>query len=136
MSSVQHEAEGRSLPSGHLRSAETQWLRWGRSAFALLVVVSLAALAIANIVTHARWHEVEDGVLWAERAEGVSAVDVAQGSPAARAGIERGDVLLAVNNAPIRAPADVIEYQHTAREGTRLNYALARLGRRELVNVT
>ena len=50
---------------------------------------------------YARWHEVEDGVLWSARAEGVTAVEVAPDRPAARAGIERGDVLLAVNGAPV-----------------------------------
>ena len=45
--------------------------------------------------------------------------------PARRAGIERGDVLLAVNGAPVETPADVVEYQHRGREGTRLAYTLA-----------
>ena len=64
--------------------------------------LSSAGLGVANIVTHAKWHEVEDGVFWGARAEGVTAVEVAAGSAGARAGIERGDLLLAVNGAPIR----------------------------------
>src|SRR5262245_30583253 len=48
-------------------SNESPWLVWGRSAFALAVVAILLALGVANIVTRARWHEVEDGVLWAAR---------------------------------------------------------------------
>ena len=43
-------------------------------------------------------------MLWGDRAEGVTAVEVAAGSPAARAGIQRGDVLLAVNGAPVETP--------------------------------
>jgi PAS domain S-box-containing protein len=95
----------------------------------------LGALGIANIVTSASWHEVEDGVLWGSRIEGVTAVEVAAGSPGARAGIQRGDLLLAVNGAPVHTPADVVEYQHSGQEGTRLTYTLVRLGTHQLTDV-
>jgi two-component system, NtrC family, sensor kinase len=108
---------------------------WGRSASALLVVVFLGVLGIANIATHARWHEVEDGVLWGVRPEGVTAIEVSPGSAAQRAGIERGDLLVAVDGAPVRTQADVVEYQHAAHEGTRLDYVLVRLGARQVVDV-
>src|SRR6185295_14389522 len=89
--------------------AESRGLVWGRSAGALIVVLLLAALGVANIGLRARWHEAEDGVLWGARSEGVTAVDVAAGSPAARAGVERGDVLLAINGSHVQAAGDVIE---------------------------
>ena len=50
--------------------------------------------------------------------------------PAATAGIERGDVLLAVNGNAGPDPADVVEYQHRGTQGTRLTYTLLRLGTR------
>jgi hypothetical protein len=78
---------------------------------------------------------VEDGVLWASRAEGVTALEIARGSAAAEAGIQRGDVLIAVNGEPIEAPADVIEYQHGSRQGTRLSYTLLRLGAQQALQV-
>ena len=112
------------------------WLAWGRSAFALAVVISLLGLGLANIATWGRWHEVEDGVLWGSRSEGVTALEVAPGSPAAKAGILRGDVLLGVNGGPVQTPADVIEYQHHAREGTRLTYALVRLDTQQALEVS
>ncbi len=114
---------------------EPRWMAWGRSLFALTVAVVLLALGTANIVTRARFHEVEDGVLWAARTEGVTAAEVAPGSPAAGAGIERGDVLLAVNGAAVRNPADVIEYQHSGHAGTRLTYTLVRLGTQQALDV-
>src|SRR5262245_65210347 len=80
------------------------WLAWSRSAFAVAVVIVLVALGIANIALYTRWHEVEDGVLWGSRPEGVTALDVVAGSAAAAAGIERGDVLLAVNGTSIESP--------------------------------
>ena len=116
--------------------AESLWRRWGRPAFAAAIVVLLIALGIANIVLRARWHEVEDGVLWNARAEGVTAVLVAPGSAAARAGVEPGDVLLAVNGTPVQTTAEAIEYQHRAYAGTRLAYTLLRLGSRQALEVS
>ena len=102
-------------------------LAWGRSVFAAAVFITLAALGIANISLHARWHEVEDGVLWAARSDGVTALEAAPGSAAARAGIQRGDVLLAVNGSPVDTPAEVIEHQHSGRDGMRLTDTVIRL---------
>ena len=99
----------------------TRWIAWGRSLFALVVVGMLLALGVANIAQRAQLHQVEDGVLWADRAEGVTAVEVAGGSPAASAGIQRGDVILAINGAPIERRAEVDEYQRRGSEGTRLS---------------
>jgi len=115
----------------HAAPAEARWLVWGRSAFAVTVVALLVALGIANVAVYSRWHEVEDGVLWSARSEGVTAADVATGTAAATAGIERGDVLLAVNGSPVQTPSDVVEYQHRGHAGTRLVYTLLRSGTRQ-----
>ncbi|HEX3702326.1 MAG TPA: ATP-binding protein [Vicinamibacterales bacterium] len=115
---------------------EHPWLVWGRSAFALAVVVTLLILGIANMATFGRWHEVEDGVLWGFQADAVTALDVAQGSAGAAAGIKRGDVLLGINNSPVQTPGDVVEYQHRAHAGTRLDYALVRLGTQQALQVS
>src|SRR5438445_9759024 len=65
-------SDNRPTPSaGAPEPLETRWITWGRSLLAVAVVSVLVALGIANITTRARWHEVEDGVLWAARAEGV-----------------------------------------------------------------
>src|SRR5262245_59997010 len=87
------------MPSPILISAhaESRWLSWGRSAAATLVAIVLIALGTANIVTRAQWAEVEDGVHWDNRSEGVAAIEVARDSAAAVAGIMPGDILLAVD---------------------------------------
>ena len=69
---------------------------WSRALLAVGVVAILLCLAIANAVVRANWSEVEDGVLWVETPDGLVAEDVAPGSAADVAGIEPGDVLLAV----------------------------------------
>ena len=120
----------------HAEPDEARWLAWGRSLFAVAVVMVLVILGIANVAMYSRWHEVEDGVLWSARAEGVAASEVVPGSAAAAAGIERGDVLLAVNGAPVMSPADVVEYQHRSHAGTRLAYTLLRLGTRQGLEVS
>ena len=101
-----------------------------------LVAVVLMMLGIANIATRARLHEVEDGVFWAERSEGITAAEVAPDSAAGKAGIARGDVLVSVNGDPVETRAQVLEYQHRAREGTRLAYTLLRLGEQRALEVT
>src|SRR5262245_34860102 len=103
---------------------EPSWRAWGRPVFAVTVVAELITLGVVNIVMRAQWHEVEDGVLWASRAEGVKAVEVVSGAAGARAGVQRGDVLLAVNGAPVETAADVLEHQHRGAFGTRLSYTL------------
>ncbi len=123
-------------PVNQVDPLEARWLTWGRSAFAVIVVIVLIALGIANVAMYSRWHEVEDGVLWSARAEGVTAIEVATGSAAAAVGIERGDVLLAVNGSPVQTPAEVVEYQHSGHEGTRLAYTLLRLGTRQVLEVS
>src|SRR5476651_1831695 len=115
----------------HIEPVEARWLVWSRSVFAVTVVALLVALGLANIATKPRWHEVEDGVLWSARAEGVTAIEVAAGTAAAEAGIRRGDVLLAVNGSPVQTPSDVIEYQHRGHAGDRLHYVLLRAGARQ-----
>ncbi len=115
---------------------EGRWLVWGRSVFAIAVVLVLIALGAANIQMRAHYHEAEDGVFWSPRAEGVVAAEIAAGSAAASAGIQRGDVLLAVNGSAVQTPADVIEYEHRGVPGTRLTYTLARLGAHQALEVS
>ena len=115
---------------------EGRWHAWGRSVFAVCVVMILLALGVANIAMRLQWHEVEDGVLWNQRVEGVTAVEVAPGSAGARAGIQSGDVLVAVNGQSVESVGDVIEFQHRGAEGTRLAYTLVRLGVRQALTVS
>ncbi len=112
------------------------WWTRGRSLLALAVVVVLLALGIANIAMRARVLEVEDGVLWGARPEGVTALEVAGGSAAARAGVRGGDILLAVDGHLVETPADVMDHQERGRDGTTLAYTLVRLGAGQALEVS
>src|SRR5262249_21928498 len=127
----------RGLPvSNRHESSDAARRPWGRSIFALVVAATLVVLGVANIVVRAQWHEVEDGVFWGARAEGVTAVDVAPGSAADIAGIQPSDILLAINGTPIQSPSDVISYHHRGHDGTRLSYSLVRLGTKQALEVS
>lgn len=102
---------------------------------ALAVVIALLGLGLSNVYIRATWHEVEDGVLWVSRSNGVTAAELADRAPAARAGVRLGDVLLAVDGRPVDSPADVVAAAHVAGAGRSLTYTLLRLGSREIVQV-
>src|SRR5436190_23469556 len=76
---------------------------WG--VFALVGV--LLCFGALNIAVRATWHKLEDGVLWEARPEGVVAAEVAARSTAMAAGIRAGDVLVAVDGAPVDSPEAV-----------------------------
>ncbi len=106
------------------------WPFWAvaPNAITILVAAALLALATANLVSRAGWNPVEDGVLWESRPEGVVASEVLPGTPAARAGVRPGDLLIAIDGAPIDRPADVEAAHDGRRAGDRVKYTLARFG--------
>ena len=107
-----------------------------RTTLPVAVAAALLLLGLANIVQRATRDDVEDGVLWVQRSTGVVAAEVDPGSPAARAGVRAGDVVLAVDGQAIEAREDVHAIQQTATRGTRHVYTLLTLGDRRVAQVT
>ena len=66
-----------------------------------IATITLFALGVANIAVRATWQEAEDAVYWADRPDGVVVAEVADGSPAARVGFQKGDLVLDVNGRKI-----------------------------------
>src|SRR5262245_53076868 len=108
---------------------------WPAYFLPVLVVVGLVSLGAANVASRFAWHEVEDGVLWAVRSEGVVAADIAAGTPAEAVGLRRGDLLIAVDDRPIEDLKDVVAALHAAQPGSLLRYTVLRLGSRDVVDV-
>ena len=107
---------------------------WGWfSAFGVVVV--LLVLGVANVAVRATWQELEDGVLWVTRSQGVTAAELSETSSAARAGVRVGDVLLAIDGRPVESAGDVVDVAHESSGDTPHTYTLLRLGTRELVQV-
>ena len=119
----------RKSAAGHSTPSALGWFA------ALGVVVLLLALSAANIVSRATWHEVEDGVLWAQRPQGVTAAELADGSAASRSGLRSGDVLVAIDGQPVDSPTDIVDAAHRSKPGSILTYTLLRLGTREMIQV-
>src|SRR5438046_3020303 len=99
---------------------------WLQSTSTTLVVAALVCLAALNIYQRATWSEVEDGVLWRSLNGAVVATEIAPGTPAARAGVRRGDILLAVDGREVVDVHDVVAVLHDSRPGRALHYLVAR----------
>ncbi len=83
-------------------------MAWTHHSAFLVIVACLLALAAANISLRANWTELEDGVLWAGRPEGVFAAEVAPRGAGARAGLEPGDLLVAIDAHAVETPDQVL----------------------------
>ena len=104
---------------------------WGL--FALVGV--LLCFGALNIAVRATSHKLEDGVLWEPRPEGVTAADVAARGGAMAAGIRPGDVLVAIDGAPIETVAEVQRTLSSAKRSDLLSYTVLRLGEQQMLNV-
>jgi two-component system, NtrC family, sensor kinase len=98
-----------------------------RAVAQLCVVAALLILGVLNISVK-RWTEMDDGVLWATGPDLVRASVVAEGSPAARAGIQPGDALLRIDDRNIERDSDVVSALHAATAGSSLQYHVLRQG--------
>jgi two-component system, NtrC family, sensor kinase len=98
----------------------------------LAVVAALVVLGVLNISVTG-WTEMEDGVFWASNGSDVVANVVAENSPASRAGIKPGDVLLRIDTKLVQHPDDVVESLHASTPGSRLEYVIARQGDSQLL---
>jgi PAS domain S-box-containing protein len=119
----------------NLTQRKSRWGAWVRSTLAVAVTLVLVALGIANIAMRAQWQKVEDGVLWESRPEGLTALEVASGSVAARM-VRAGDVLVAINGSPVESPADVAAFHRAGGDGAALEYTLVRLGARRALTLS
>ena len=108
---------------------------WGRLAIQAGIVGALLCLAVVNIVVRS-WTEAEDGVNWAIVGDQVTARAVAEQSPAERASLRVGDVLLAIDGRPIETPKDVDAVLHASHRGDSLRYTLLRLQSQEMLTLT
>jgi serine protease Do len=71
-----------------------------------------------------------------EKADGALVASVQPDSPAAKAGLQQGDIVTGAGREPIKTPRDLARIVADARPGTRLDIALVRDGKERTLPVT
>jgi two-component system, NtrC family, sensor kinase len=97
----------------------------------VLALATLAAMVFAwlNFVQRETFESPDDGVAWLDTAHGTQAWKLAPNSPAARAGIRPGDLLIAINGAPVTTQVQVTKRLWRAGLWNQVRYKLVRNGR-------
>lgn len=93
-----------------------------------LAVVTLAACVLAgfNVSREGSFDSPSDGVRWSEVDGGLAALRVPPDSPAMRAGIRTGDVLVAVNGEPVQRMAQLERELYRGGSWVRATYRVVR----------
>src|SRR5437764_1417317 len=96
----------------------------------VLALATLAAVifALINFDQRSRFEVVYDGVAWLDTDHGIQASRVSPNSPATRAGIRPGDVLLTINNTRVTRAAEVARRVDRAGLWSQVHYKLSRNG--------
>jgi two-component system, NtrC family, sensor kinase len=96
----------------------------------VLALATLAAVIFAwlNFVQREEFESPDDGVAWADGADGVRAWKLAPNSPATRAGIRPDDILVAINGIPVNTQVQVTKRLWRAGLWTQVRYKLSRNG--------
>ena len=96
----------------------------------VLALATLAAVIYAwiNFRQRETYEIPDDGVAWSDTAHGAEAWKLAPNSPAARAGIRPGDILVAINGAPVETQVQVTRRLWRAGLWTQVRYKLLRNG--------
>src|SRR5664279_1672253 len=68
--------------------------------------------------------------------EGASVLEVTKGSPAEKAGILKGDLIIRVNETKITGPENLFETIHNFKSGDKVKIVLVRGGKEQTVNAT
>jgi two-component system NtrC family sensor kinase len=106
----------------------------------LLGVLTVAAIVfgVLNFRQRSHFSIPDDGITWLDGPSGVQAWRVAPGSPAAKAGIESGDVILSAQGLPIYRATQMTQVLMRAGSWSKVRYKLSRNGepfQAELVTV-
>jgi two-component system, NtrC family, sensor kinase len=97
----------------------------------VLALATLAAVIFAwlNFVQRQTFESPDDGVAWQDTAHGPEAWKFAPSSPAARAGVRAGDILLGINGIPVNSQVQITKRLWRAGVWTQVRYKLLRNGR-------
>jgi len=100
-----------------------------KAIFAILASVALVVLGGLNIAQKISWKEPTDGVTWIQKPAGLTAVKVEMFSPADLIGIKKGDILVRINEIPVKNRIDVAKNLWMAwTTDQNVNYQILREG--------
>ncbi|HEY2462196.1 MAG TPA: ATP-binding protein [Candidatus Acidoferrum sp.] len=96
----------------------------------VLALATLAAVIFAwlNFVQREQFESPDDGVAWMDTAHGTQAWRIAANSPAIRAGLRPGDLLIAINDSPVSTQVQVTKRLWRAGMWSQVRYKLIRNG--------
>src|SRR5499425_2986106 len=96
----------------------------------VLALATLAAVIYAwiNFRQRETYEMPDDGVAWLDTAHGAQAWKLAPNSPAARAGVRPGDILVAINGVPVETQVQVTKRLWRAGLWNQVRYKLVRNG--------
>src|SRR5262245_61762203 len=99
--------------------------------YAATVILTVAILILGglNVQQKRRYVPPDDGGSWILGSQGVQARLVAEDGPADKAGIQRGDVLKAINGQAVRNDRHVTQILYTLGVWSKANYTLERAGK-------
>jgi two-component system NtrC family sensor kinase len=127
--------EDRLLTPGNIDPANPDLLPIMRRKIPLLKYIAAVLLSVAvlilgslNVQQKRRWVAPDDGCSWIQTSQGVQARLVARDGPAEHAGVQRGDMLKAINGRPIRNDRQVTQVLYELGPWSRATYTLEREG--------
>ena len=94
----------------------------------VLVTATLTVLGVINGIQKAKYVTPEDGCGWISSSRGVEAYVVEENGPGEKAGIQKGDILEAINQRPVRRERDVTQQLYTLGVWAKANYTIQRAG--------
>jgi S1-C subfamily serine protease len=92
------------------------------------LVLSTLLVGFFSASAHAAWLGGEFDTQPTDRFAGVVVRDVTEGSPAALAGLRRGDVIVAMQLRPLSKAPELAQLVRSSTAGTRVSFALLRDG--------
>src|SRR3954469_21073350 len=97
--------------------------------FLALATVAAVAFGVVNFQQRLLFSVPDDGVSWRDSPSGIQAFAVASNSPGARAGIQSGDHILAIDGLTVHRALDVTKRLWTTGVWAQAQYRLERDGR-------
>ena len=111
--------------------ATLQGLKGARARMWLALGIALACLGFVSLARNTGWSEPDDGATWTSLSGQVVLLETSPGGPAVRAGLQPGDILLAIDGRPVRSSVSAENRLWDEGAGPERAYRVLRNGRQE-----